>query len=163
MGRKATKAADNVWYKARIEAAKWNDRLNSRSGAAEAINMSEDAIKDTELGIEKCMSVEKAVLLADLYNAPELLNHYCMYECPIGCDKDLEEDVPTIDRATVKLLSSIKEKDINTIMDLMLKIASDGEVSPDEIVDLKNIADYLSNVAKAINGLQLFIKKNGGE
>lgn len=40
MGRGATKAAGNVYYKARIEAAKWNDRLCSREGAAEALGVS---------------------------------------------------------------------------------------------------------------------------
>lgn len=67
MGRGATKAAGNVWYEARMEAAKWNDKLLSRAGAAEALNMSEDAVKDAELGLNKCMPVDKAVLMADLY------------------------------------------------------------------------------------------------
>lgn len=39
MGRSATKAAGNVYYQARIEAAKWNDRLCSREGAAEALGV----------------------------------------------------------------------------------------------------------------------------
>lgn len=39
MGRGATKAAGNVWYEARMEAAKWNDKLLSRAGAAEALNI----------------------------------------------------------------------------------------------------------------------------
>lgn len=72
MGRGATKAAGNVWYEARMDAAKWNDKLSSRAGAAEALNMSEDAVKDAELGLSKCMPVDKAVLMADLYNAPQL-------------------------------------------------------------------------------------------
>ena len=73
MARVAPKAASNVWYQARMEAAKYNEKLLSRAGAAEAANMSEDSIKNTELNLEKCMSVEKAVILADLYNSPNLL------------------------------------------------------------------------------------------
>ena len=76
MGRGATKAAGNVWYEARMDAAKWNDKLSSRAGAAEALNMSEDAVKDAELGLSKCMPVDKAVLMADLYNAPQLKCYY---------------------------------------------------------------------------------------
>ena len=34
MPKMATKAADNVFYKARIAAASWNDRLGSREGAS---------------------------------------------------------------------------------------------------------------------------------
>ena len=84
MGRGATKAAGNVWYEARMEAAKWNDKLLSRAGAAEALNMSEDAVKDAELGLNKCMPVDKAVLMADLYNFG------CDFAVPVP-DKELEE------------------------------------------------------------------------
>lgn len=60
MGRGATKAAGNVWYEARMEAAKWNDKLLSRAGAAEALNMSEDAVKDAELGYSDAELLEAA-------------------------------------------------------------------------------------------------------
>ena len=35
MPKMATKAAGNVFYQARKEASKWNDRLSSREGASE--------------------------------------------------------------------------------------------------------------------------------
>ena len=70
MGRGATKAAGNV-MKPEWKPPKWNDKLLSRAGAAEALNMSEDAVKDAELGWDKCMPVDKAVLMADLYPSPE--------------------------------------------------------------------------------------------
>ena len=104
MGRGATKAAGNVWYEARMEAAKWNDKLLSRAGAAEALNMSEDAVKDTELGLNKCMPVDKAVLMADLYRKPELRNYYCLHECPIGRTLAISDEAPGLERVTVKLL-----------------------------------------------------------
>lgn len=84
MGRGATKAAGNVWYEARIAAAKWNQRLNSREGAAEELGVSTDAVNSVERGLYKCMPVDLAVIMADVYNAPHLLNHYCLNECPIG-------------------------------------------------------------------------------
>lgn len=68
MGRGATKAAGNVYYKARIEAAKWNDRLCSREGAAEALGVSVDTVKNIELGLHKCVPVDLVVLMSDLYN-----------------------------------------------------------------------------------------------
>ena len=76
MGRGAPKAQGNVWYEARIEAAKWNERLQSRLGAAEEMGLSEDAVKSAELGLYKFLPVDNAVLMADTYNASELLNHY---------------------------------------------------------------------------------------
>ena len=83
MARDAKKAAGNIWYDARLKAAEHDDRLYSREGAAERLGMSPSAVADAELGLTKCMPVDKAVLMADLYNAPELLNYYCKNECPI--------------------------------------------------------------------------------
>lgn len=79
MGREATKASGNPWYEARKKAAEYDDRLCSREGAAERLGMSVSAVADAELGLSKCMPVDKAVLMADLYRAPHLLNHYCLH------------------------------------------------------------------------------------
>ena len=38
---------------------------------------------DYELGNTKVVPVDKVVLMADLYNAPELITGYCMRECPV--------------------------------------------------------------------------------
>ena len=85
MGRDATKAAGNPWYEARKNAAEYDERLYSREGAAEMLGMSVSSLADAELGTIKCMPVDKAVLMAVLYKAPQLLNYYCLHECPIGC------------------------------------------------------------------------------
>lgn len=113
MGRGATKAAGNVWYEARMEAAKWNDKLLSRAGAAEALNMSEDAVKDTELGLNKCMPVDKAVLMADLYRKPELRNYYCLHECPIGRTLAISDEAPGLERVTVKVSGKLFRYDFD--------------------------------------------------
>ena len=78
----ATKAADNVFYKARMEAAKWNDKLSSREGAAEVTGLDRTRIAYIELGTITPYP-EEILILADCYNAPELCNHYCARMCPI--------------------------------------------------------------------------------
>lgn len=65
MGREATKAIGNPWYEARMEAAKWDDRLLSREGAAELLGMSVSAVADAELNLTKCMPPDKAVQIFD--------------------------------------------------------------------------------------------------
>lgn len=65
MGREATKAIGNPWYEARMEAAKWDDRLLSREGAAELLGMSVSAVADAELNLTKCMPPDKAVQIQD--------------------------------------------------------------------------------------------------
>lgn len=162
MGRKATIAAGNVWYEARMEAAKTNDKLRSRFGAADEAGMSEDAIKNTELGLEKQMPVDKAVLLADLYNAPYLLNHYCLHECPIGPDRAVSDELPTIDRVTVKLVKGMRLSQLKVLIEQLVDIAEDGEITEDECEQLSSIVDYMEGIARSISELKNICRKAAG-
>lgn len=159
MGRGATKAAGNVWYKARMEAAKWNDKLLSRAGAAEALNMSEDAVKDAELGLNKCMPVDKAVLMADLYRKPELRNYYCLHECPIGRTLAISDETPGLERVTVKLLKNLRVDELEDVKDKLVDISEDGKITEDEKPDLEAILEYLDKLSKTVSELRLIGEK----
>ncbi len=154
MGRDATKATGNPWYEARKKAAEYDDRLFSREGAAEQLGMSVSAVADAELDLSKCMPVEKAVLMADLYNAPHLLNYYCLHECPIGCRHSISDAVLNIDRVTVKLLKSLRVDQLSEIKDRLLDIAEDGVIAESEKPDLEEILEYLDAVAKTVSELK---------
>lgn len=103
MGTNPTKAADNIYCKCRKEAAKYNDKLNSREGAAELLGISASTLADYELGITKIIPADAILRMADLYNAPELRNHYCKYSCPLGQDVPLV-DTESLDRIAVEEL-----------------------------------------------------------
>ena len=164
MGRDATKAAGNPWYEARKRAAEYDDRLSSREGAAERLGMSVSSVADAELGLTKCMPVDKAVLMADLYNAPHLLNYYCLHECPIGCRQSISDEVLDIDRVTVKLLKNLKVNQLTEMKDKLLDIAEDGVISDDEKPDLREILSYLDKLAKTVSELKTIgqMALNGG-
>lgn len=87
MGRGSTKGNENVYFVARKRAAMYNERLYSREGAAELLGISVSTLADYELGNTKVVPVDKVVLMADLYNAPELKTGYCKHECPIYVDQ----------------------------------------------------------------------------
>lgn len=108
MGTNPTKAADNIYCKCRKEAAKYNDKLNSREGAAELLGISASTLADYELGITKIIPADAILRMADLYNAPELRNHYCKYSCPLGQDVPLV-DTESLDRIAVRALASLKK------------------------------------------------------
>lgn len=165
MGRGATKAAGNPWYEARIQASKYDPRLTSREGAAEELNMSVDAIRDAELGLSKCMPVEKAVLMADRYNAPQLLNYYCLNECPIGCNKPISAEVHGIERVTVRLLKSLRVEQLEDIKEKLVDIAEDGVISEDEQPEMKRILEYLDQLSKTVSELRTIgeIAMRGGK
>lgn len=72
MGSNPTKAANNMYCKCRLAAAKYNDKLNSRDGAAEMLGLSSSTLASYELNLTKVVPVESIMMMADVYNAPEL-------------------------------------------------------------------------------------------
>ena len=155
MGREATKAAGNPWYEARINAAKYDDRLKSREGAADLLGMSVSSITDAELSLSKCMPVDKAVLMADLYKAPNLLNYYCLHECPIGRNQPISDQVVSIERVTVRLIKNLRLDQLHDVKDKLVDIAEDGVISEEEKPELREIINYLDGVARTISELRI--------
>ena len=89
MGSNPTKAANNMYCKCRLAAAKYNDKLNSREGAAEMLGLSSSTLASYELDLTKVVPVESIMMMADVYNAPELKNWYCSNVCPLGAESKL--------------------------------------------------------------------------
>ena len=163
MGRQATVASGNVWYEARLEASKTNERLKSRFGAAEEAGMSEDAIKGTELGLEKHMPVDKAVILADLYGAPQLLNYYCLNECPIGMNRPISGEILSIEQVVVRFMKRLKVNHLEQLKEKLVEIAEDGEITEDEISDLVEISKYLDDLYMTISQFRTIVEKVTGK
>lgn len=163
MGRVPVKSIDNPWCQARLKAAKFNDRFSSRAGAAEYIGMHEDAIRNTELGLEKCMPVDKAVLLADAYNAPELKNLYCREYCPIGQTLPLSDCVRNIEGIAVKLLVSLQSEKLAELKKSVLLIAADGRVTKNEVEDLQEVIAYFDDLSKTVSELKILTEKTKNE
>ena len=119
MSQNPTKAADNAFCIARKNAAAWSEALNSREGASELLCIDRTRIARIELG-SLIPYPEEVLLMADGYNAPELLNHYCSTLCPIGCRTQQKLDVAGLDRLVVKLVSAFRKDD--SLGDILLDI-----------------------------------------
>ncbi len=165
MGRDAIKAGENPCFQCRKEAAKYNDKLNSREGAAEMLGVSVSSLADYELGITKVIPVDKVVLMAELYNAPELKAWYCTTECPIGRSFPMPSaNISTVERTTMRLLKQLRQDEVQDIKDTLIEITADGVISEDEKVDLAEILENLDELIKAAGELRLIGSKvlNGG-
>lgn len=158
MGAYPTKAADNVYCRSRKTAAARNKRLSSREGAAELLGLSVSTLADYELGITKVIPVTSVVRMADLYNAPELLNDYCVNQCPIGCRNTPKLEIADLDRLTVKILAALNKG--ATIKDILLQITEDGIIEECEEPDLLKIIEYFDSLAKTGAELRLWAVKN---
>ena len=122
-------------------------------------------MKSAELGLYKAMPVDNAVLMADLYNAPELLNYYCLHECPIGKNRPISAEVVSIDRATIKLLRRLQSGVLTDLRDKLLEISEDGVISDDELPILQEIVDNLDGISRAASELKIIGQKamRGGD
>lgn len=156
MSKKATKAVDNMFYKARMEAASCNDGLNSREGAAEQIGIDRTRLARIELG-SLTPYPEEVLLMSDVYNTPELKPFYCKKCCPLGCNNPniaLED----LDRVAVKAFSLFRK--LPAKKDLFLDIVEDGVISEDEKPDLNEFLSFMEELEKFIQQFKLLAEKN---
>lgn len=152
------KTKENPFYIARLEASKYNDKLKSREGAAEALGIHPSTIANYELGTRCTPQPDTVLMMADLYNAPELLYFFCSMECPIGHENMAEVKLQDIDRIAIKTLDSLK--DTESIMHKLIEIVADGKITDDEEVTLQEILNYLERVVQTATELKLWAKKN---
>lgn len=157
MSKKATKAADNMYYLARSEAAKDNEDLTSREKAAEIVGIERTRLARIELDTIAPYP-EEVKAMAKAYNTPELCNSYCARECPIGRDNVKEVTIDDFDRLALKVLGSLK--DIDSLRSSLIAISEDGVIQEWEQTTFEEILDSLEKISVNAKALQLWAQKN---
>ena len=155
MGKDSTKGNDNVYFRARKEAAIYNERLFSREGAAELLGISVSTLADYELGNTKVVPVDKVVLMADLYNCPELKYSYCKNECPIGKLMPMATQAKNLEGIALRLIREFDADKLKNIQKDLIEITEDGVVDDTEKPTLKSIMERLDQMAIAISELKI--------
>lgn len=159
MGSGCTKENTNVYFRARKEAATYNDRLFSREGAAELLGISVSTLADYELGNTKVVPVDKVVLMADLYNSPELKTGYCKHECPIGKTMPLATEILGIEGIALRLIREFDTEKVKQMEKSLIDIAADGIISEEEKPELESILKRLDELAVVISEMKLIGEK----
>ncbi len=172
MGKKATKAADNMYYLARCEAAEGNldqnsettplpedvrAALSSREKAAELLGIDRTRLARIELDTISPYP-EEVKIMSEVYNTPELCNAYCARECPIGKGSVREVVIDGFDRLALKALGSLK--DIDTLRASLIAISEDGIIDPTELDTFNEILESLEKISTNAKALQLWAMKN---
>lgn len=161
MGKGCMNSDENIYFGCRKEAARYNERLNSRESAADLLGVSVSSLADYELGNTKVVPVDKVVLMADLYNSPELCTNYCANECPIGRRKNHPCGMTSIELSTVRLLDAMNLDEVKKRLELLIHLAAAGKV--EEIDTLQEIIDYLDGIRVAVEQITLVYQKAKGE
>ena len=139
MPKMATKAADNVFYKARIAAASWNDRLGSREGASEVTGIDRTRLANIELGTIKPHPEEGLLGIGTI--------------SPI----ELEE----LERVTLQLISAMKS--LPEVKDGIIDIAADGVIDAKEKPRMEQYLEVLDEITNKAQTLKLIYRKQFGK
>lgn len=153
------KSINNRYAAARMKASEFNERLKSREGAAEYLHISMDSLADYELGLCKVVPCDVVVRMADVYNAPELLNDYCIHECPIGKITGQDLELKPVERLALQLIRNTNNMD--DMRDMLADITADGTIDADEKPKLQRILAFLGDLKKSIGEIELYCQKEG--
>ncbi len=161
MEKECMNCGGSIYFRCRKEASKYNDKLCSREGASELLNISVSSLSNYELGLTP-VPTDVVVRMADLYGAPELEACYCKNDCPIGKRRNIATKIRGIEQITCSLLNHADEDMLHVIKKELLNIASDGKLDPGEEEVLKEIVGKLSEFADDVMELRMYLKKYGG-
>lgn len=153
---------ENIYFRCRKEAATYNQKLSSREGAAELLGISVSSLSKYELGITKTVPVDIVVLMADLYNAPELRSMYCKNECPIGKAMNIATEIKSLESVAIKLLKNLSMREVEDIKEKLLDIADDGGLEAGKQNELQDIMNRLGALQQSISELMLLGEKHKG-
>lgn len=152
---------ENMYFHCRKEAAMHNQKLGSREGAAELLGISVSSLQKYELGITKTVPVDMVVMMADLYNAPELRSMYCKTECPIGKTLNIATEVKTIESVAIRLIKKLGMTEVEEIKSRLLEIA-DENFDGNKQEGMQFLVDKLSSLQQSISELLLLGEKYSG-
>lgn len=156
MANITAKTSSNKFYQARCEASSHNEQLKSREGAADIMSIDRGRLYRIESGITNPYP-EEIHLMADLYNAPELVNYYCTELCPLGCNMP-KADIASLDRISLKTLGALRK--VTETRETLLEITADGVITDDEKGKLGEVVGNLEEIEQVAQSLKIWIKKN---
>ena len=149
MGRRSTKENKTIWQITREELGL------TREKAGELIpGFSPERIEKIENGRTQ-IQPEDALLLAEYYKAPALVNYYCCNECPIGESHAVRAESKELTQIAVETLNAVNQ--MSRIKDRLLEIAEDGKVCNDELEDFMKIKSVLDKHSQSVSNLQLWM------
>lgn len=151
MGKRSIKENKNVYQLAR-EALE----LTREKASEQMEYVSADRIEKIES--EKSLPHPDEILtMAKVYKAPELCNHYCSQECPIGQKNVPKLEVKDLSQIVLEMLAGLNN--VNKEKERFIEITVDGEISEDEYKDFMAIKEELKKIAVSVDALQLWVDK----
>lgn len=153
---KPTIAANNPFCIARYKASEYDERLRSRDSAESVVAIGRGKLADIERGLVR-PNPDEVIRMADTYNAPELLNHYCSAICPIGRQLMPKADVKNIEQVALNAYMALQNA--TKIKETIIEIAQDGKIDETERPRLQEALEMLTKITKVNTELQIIVRK----
>ena len=155
---------ENVYKLARLAAAKRNPELSSAEKAYPYLYISREKllmIEQNDPGKRRAVpNPDEVVTMAEVYEAPELCDHYCTHHCPIGQGKKpLMHN--SLSEISAGLMSALHFLD--NASDQIHRILGDSKVSDEEKKEFAQSLKILQDIAYSAQSLELWAQKNGLE
>ncbi|MBR4860894.1 MAG: helix-turn-helix transcriptional regulator [Firmicutes bacterium] len=100
---------------------------------------------------------DEILIMAEKYKVPDLCNHYCANQCPIGERYVPEIKVKDLSMIVLEMLASLNS--MNKKKDRLIEITADGRIEDNEIQDLIYIQEELERISITVETLQLWVEK----
>lgn len=98
---------------------------------------------------------EEIITMAKVYSEPNLPNLFCANECLLGQAYVTEVEVKDLSLVTLEILNLLNR--LSKQKDRLIEITADGEITPDEYKDFREIKMNLEKMSMAIDSMQLWI------
>ncbi len=148
MGRVSVKENKNIYHLRREELGL------SREKASELLEtMPPERIEKIES--EKSLPhPDEVLLMSEAYKMPNLCNHYCANECPIGKQYVPEIKIKDLSQIVLEMLASLNS--MHKKQERLIEITADGRIEGDEIKDFIHIQEELEKISITVETLQLW-------
>lgn len=97
------------------------------------------------------------VSMANAYRQPELCNHYCANECPIGRKYVPEIKMKDLSQVILEMLASLNS--MQKRQERLIEITADGVIANDELEDFIHIQEELERISVTVETLQLWTER----
>ena len=101
------------------------------------------------------MPVDKVVLMADLYNCPELKNSYCKNECPIGREMPIATAACGLEGTALRIIRELDGSRMEEMRKQIIEISAEGVDSSDKEKILSGLLEDLDRIGLAISEFRL--------
>ena len=150
MGRLSTKENKTVYQLAR-------EKLGySREKASEKTEL--ETFKIERIENEKIQADPwDVVAMSTAYKEPQLCNHYCANECPIGMKYVPEVKIKDLSQVVLEMLASLNS--MKKSQERLIEITADGVIDNEELEDFVNIQRELERISITVETLQLWTEQ----